>query len=99
MKLYEEFEEMKTHPLQGDKKVLCPFFLKRSKFSHLDTLEPSLRMLRQCSAIVSSEKDNNSKFPNTNEQYLKIIQIAIIRYIFEQVTSKERKTRTHKIAL
>ena len=56
-------------------------------------------MLRQCSAIVSSEKDNNSKFLNTNEQYLKIIQIAIIRYIFEQVTSKERKTRTHKIAL
>ena len=69
---------MKTHPLQGDKKVLLPFFLERTKFSHLDT---SLTMLRPCSAIVSSEKDNNSKFMNTNEQFLKIIQIAIIRYL------------------
>ena len=55
-------------------------------------------MLRPCSAIVSSEKDNNSKFMNTNEQFLKIIQIAIIRYIFEQV-KKERQEPTCTLTL
>ena len=55
-------------------------------------------MLRPCSAIVSSEKDNNSKFMNTNEQFLKIIQIAIIRYIFEQV-KKERHEPTCTLTL
>ena len=41
---------------------------------------------------------NNSKFMNTNEQFLKIIQIAIIRYIFEQV-KKERHEPTCTLTL